>query len=87
MRIREYIILFCGSVMLFGLLPNLINKTGKEFEVTLFIFGMFALCLMLTCATYYVEWLIRKENRRRLRKDRKDITENLNLLNDFCNKD
>lgn len=51
MRIREYIILFCGSVMLFGLLPNLINKTGKEFEVTLFIFGMFALCLMLTCAT------------------------------------
>ncbi|WAX22184.1 hypothetical protein AVP1_0074 [Aeromonas phage AVP1] len=87
MRIREYIILFCGSVMLFGLLPNLINKTGKEFEVTLFIFGMFALCLMLTCATYYIEWLIRKENRRSLRKDRKDITENLNLLNDFCNKD
>lgn len=87
MRIREYIILFCGSVMLFGLLPNLINKTGKEFEVTLFIFGMFALCLMLTCATYYVEWLIRKENRRRLRKDRKDYNENLNLLNDFCNKD
>lgn len=87
MRIREYIILFCGSVMLFGLLPNLINKTGKEFEVTLFIFGMFALCLMLTCATYYIEWLIRKENRRRLRKDRKDYNENLNLLNDFCNKD
>lgn len=87
MRIREYIILFCGSVMLFGLLPNLINKTGKEFEVTLFIFGMFALCLILTCATYYVEWLIRKENRRRLRKDRKDYNENLNLLNDFCNKD
>lgn len=87
MRIREYIILFCGSAMLFGLLPNLINKTGKEFEVTLFIFGMFALCLMLTCATYYVEWLIRKENRRRLRKDRKDYNENLNLLNDFCNKD
>ena len=87
MRIREYIILFCGSVMLFGLLPNLINKTGKEFEVTLFIFGMFALCLMLTCATYYIEWLIRKDNRRRLRKDRKDYNENLNLLNDFCNKD
>ncbi|UIS25141.1 hypothetical protein PQC65_gp203 [Aeromonas phage pAEv1810] len=87
MRIREYIILFCGSVMLFGLLPNLINKTGKEFEVTLFIFGMFALCLMLTCATYYIEWLIRKENRRELRKDRKDYNENLNLLNDFCNKD
>lgn len=87
MRIREYIILFCGSAMLFGLLPNLINKTGKEFEVTLFIFGMFALCMMLTCATYYIEWLIRKENRKRLRKDRKDITENLNLLNDFCNKD
>lgn len=87
MRIREYIILFCGSAMLFGLLPNLINKTGKEFEVTLFIFGMFALCLMLTCATYYVEWLIRKENRRKLRKDRKDYNENLNLLNDFCNKD
>lgn len=87
MRIREYIILFCGSVMLFGLLPNLINKTGKEFEVTLFIFGMFALCLMLTCATYYIEWLIRKENRRKLRKDRKDYNENLNLLNDFCNKD
>ena len=87
MRIKEYIILFCGSVMLFGLLPNLINKTGKEFEVTLFIFGMFALCLMLTCATYYIEWLIRKENRRKLRKDRKDYNENLNLLNDFCNKD
>ena len=87
MRIREYIILFCGSAMLFGLLPNLINKTGKEFEVTLFIFGMFALCMMLACATYYVEWLIRKENRRRLRKDRKDYNENLNLLNDFCNKD
>lgn len=87
MRIREYIILFCGSAMLFGLLPNLINKTGKEFEVTLFIFGMFALCLMLTCATYYVEWLIRKENRRRLRKDRKDYNDNLNILNDFCNKD
>lgn len=87
MRIREYIILFCGSAMLFGLLPNLINKTGKEFEVTLFIFGMVALCLMLTCTTYYIEWLIRKENRRKLRKDRKDYNENLNLLNDFCNKD
>lgn len=87
MRIKEYIILLCGSVMLFGLLPNLINKTGKEFEVTLFIFGMFALCLMLTCVTYYIEWLIRKDNRKRLRKDRKDYNENLNLLNDFCNKD
>lgn len=87
MRIREYIILFCGSAMLFGLLPNLINKTGKEFEVTLFIFGMFALCLMLTCATYYIEWLIRKDNRKRLRKDRKDYNDNLNILNDFCNKD
>ena len=87
MRIREYIILFCGSAMLFGLLPNLINKTGKEFEVTLFIFGMVAFCLMLTCVTYYIEWLIRKDNRKRLRKDRKDYNENLNILNDFCNKD
>jgi uncharacterized membrane protein len=87
MRIKEYIILFCGSVMLFGLLPNLINKTGEEFKVTLFIFGMVAFCLMLTCVTYYIEWLIRKDNRKRLRKDRKDYNENLNLLNDFCNKD
>lgn len=73
--------------MLFGLLPNLINKTGEEFKVTLFIFGMVAFCLMLTCVTYYIEWLIRKDNRKRLRKDRKDYNENLNLLNDFCNKD
>ena len=87
MRIREYIILFCGSVMLFGLLPNLINKTGEEFKVTLFICGMVTLSLMLTCVTYYIEWLIRKDNRKRLRKDRKDYNENLNLLNDFCNKD
>ena len=87
MRIREYIILFCGSVMLFALLPNLINKTGKEFEITLLLFGTFALCLILTCCTYYIEWLIKRDREKVLRKDRKDINENLNLLNDFCNKD
>lgn len=87
MRIREYIILFCGSVMLFGLLPNLINKTGKEFEITLLLFGTFALCLILACSTYYIEWLIKKNNEKELRKVSKDYNETLTILNDFCNKD
>ena len=87
MSIREFIILFCGSAMFFGLLPNLIDKTGKEFEVTLLLFGLIGLCLLLTCASYYIEWLIRKDNRKRLRKDRKDHNENLSILNDFFKDD
>lgn len=87
MKLRECAILFCVLVMLFGLLPTLIDKTGKEFEIALFIFGTFAFCLILVCSSYYIEWLIKKDNRKRLRKDRKDYNENLNLLNDFCNKD
>ena len=84
MSIREFIILFCGSAMFFGLL---IDKTGKEFEVTLLLFGLFALCLLLTCATYYIEWLIKKENKKRLRKGRKDHNENLSILSDFFKDD
>ena len=87
MSIREFIILFCGSAMFFGLLPNLIDKTGKEFEVTLLLFGLFALCLLLTCVTYYIEWLIKKENERRLKKDSKDHNENLSILSDFFKDD
>ena len=87
MSIREFIILFCGSAMFFGLLPNLIDKTGKEFEVTLLLFGLFALCLLLTCATYYIEWLIKKENERRLKKGSKDHNENLSILSDFFKDD
>ena len=87
MSIRELIILFCGSAMFFGLLPNLIDKTGKEFEVTLLLFGLIGLCLLLTCASYYIEWLIKKENKKRLRKDRKDHNENLSILNDFFKDD
>ncbi len=83
MSIREFIILFCGSAMFFGLLPNLIDKTGKEFEVTLMLFGLIGLCLLLTCATYYIEWLIKKENKRRLKKGSKDQNENLSILSDF----
>ena len=83
MSIREFIILLCGSVMFFGLLPSLIDKSGEEFKITLYIFGVFFLCLVLTCSTYYIGWLIRKEKKKRLRKDRKDHNENLNLLNDF----
>ena len=84
MSIRELIILFCGSAMFFGLLPNLIDKTGKEFEVTLLLFGLFALCLLLTCASYYIEWLIKKENKKRLRRDH---NENLSILSDFFKDD
>lgn len=87
MSVRELIILFCGSTMFFGLLPNLIDKTGEEFKVTLFIFGLVALCLLLTCASYYIEWLIKKENKKRLRKGRKDHNENLSILNDFFKDD
>lgn len=87
MSVRELIILFCGSAMFFGLLPNLIDKTGEEFKVTLFIFGLVALCLLLTCASYYIEWLIKKENKKRLRKGRKDHNENLSILNDFFKDD
>lgn len=87
MSIRELIILFCGSAMFFGLLPNLIDKTGKEFEVTLLLFGLIGLCLLLTCASYYIEWLIKKENKKRLRKSRKDHNENLSILNDFFKDD
>ena len=87
MSVRELIILFCGSAMFFGLLPNLIDKTGEEFKVTLFIFGLVALCLLLTCASYYIEWLIKKENKKRLRKGRKDRNENLSILNDFFKDD
>lgn len=87
MSIREFIILFCGSAMFFGLLPNLIDKTGKEFEVTLMLFGLIGLCLLLTCATYYIEWLIKKENKRRLKKGSKDQNENLSILSDFFKDD
>lgn len=87
MSIREFIILFCGSAMFFGLLPNLIDKTGKEFEVTLLLFGLIGLCLLLTCASYYIEWLIKKENKKRLRKGRKDHNENLSILSDFFKDD
>ena len=87
MSVRELIILFCGSAMFFGLLPNLIDKTGEEFKVTLFIFGLVALCLLLTCASYYIEWLIKKENKKRLSKGRKDHNENLSILNDFFKDD
>ena len=87
MSIREFIILFCGSAMFFGLLPNLIDKTGKEFEVTLLLFGLIALCLLLTCASYYIEWLIKKENKRRLKKGSKDQNENLSILSDFFKDD
>ena len=87
MKLRECFILFCVLVMLFGLLPTLIDKTGKEFEITLLLFGTFGLCLFLTCCTYYIDWLIKRDRERALRKDRKDYNENLNLLNDFCNKD
>ena len=87
MSVRELIILFCGSAMFFGLLPNLIDKTGEEFKVTLFIFGLVALCLLLTCVSYYIEWLIKKENKKRLRKGRKDHNENLSILNDFFKDD
>ena len=87
MSIREFIILFCGSAMFFGLLPNLIDKTGKEFEVTLLLFGLIGLCLLLTCATYYIEWLIKKENKRRLKKGSKDQNENLSILSDFFKDD
>ena len=87
MSIREFIILFCGSAMFFGLLPNLIDKTGKEFEVTLLLFGLIGLCLLLTCASYYIEWLIKKENKRRLKKGSKDQNENLSILSDFFKDD
>ena len=87
MSIRELIILFCGSAMFFGLLPNLIDKTGKEFEVTLLLFGLIGLCLLLTCASYYIEWLIKKENKKRLRKGRKDQNEKLSILSDFFKDD
>ena len=87
MSVRELIILFCGSAMFFGLLPNLIDKTGEEFKVTLFIFGLVTLCLLLTCTSYYIEWLIKKENKKRLRKGRKDHNENLSILNDFFKDD
>lgn len=87
MSIRELIILFCGSAMFFGLLPSLIDKSGEEFKVTLFIFGLFALCLLLTCATYYIEWLIKKENKKRLKKGSKDHNENLSILSDFFKDD
>lgn len=87
MSIRELIILFCGSAMFFGLLPSLIDKSGEEFKVTLFIFGLLALCLLLTCATYYIEWLIKKENKKKLRKGRKDHNENLSILSDFFKDD
>ena len=84
MSVREFIILSCGSVMFFGLLPSLIDKTGEEFKVTLFIFGLVALCLLLTCASYYIEWLIKKENKKRLRRDQ---NENLSILSDFFKDD
>lgn len=87
MKLREFIILFCGSAMLFGLFPTLMDKTGEEFEIALFMFGVLTLCLILTCATYFIEWLIKKNKEKVLRKERKDYNENLNLLNDFCNKD
>ena len=87
MSVRELIILFCGSAMFFGLLPSLIDKTGEEFKITLYIFGVFFLCLVLTCSSYYIERLIVKEKKKRLRKDRKDHNENLSILNDFCNDD
>ncbi|MGL4614257.1 MAG: hypothetical protein ACRCVV_10265 [Shewanella sp.] len=86
MKLREFFILFCGSAMLFGLFPTLMDKTGKEFEIALYLFGFFTLCLFLTCCTYYVEWLIKKDNEKRLRKDSKDHNGNLDTLNDFCNK-
>lgn len=83
MSFRDVLIAFCLCFLIFGCLPNLIDKTGYEFQLALMWTGVGLLALFLLLGMVFVEWLIKKERIRILEQDRKQYQDNLKEIEKF----